>query len=181
MLHPFIVKQFVLVTLIPGFVILQGTAAFAQAKLTVESRVATNGMGPVLTGMTLEEAEAASELKFRVTAGNGACRHVEPTSGIKGVSFIVNEGTIAVAYVSNSQVKTLRGARIGDSEERIRSLYSGQLIPGQSISNRTKALQFVPKDADDRNYRIIFNFAKGRLAYYRSGRLPEVEGLEGCF
>lgn len=158
------------------------SAANAEVKLTTESRLATNGIGPVLTGMTLKEAEQQSGLRFKTTiSGNKSCRHVSPIGGVKNVSFMINEGSIAVAYVSNPQIKTLRGVGIGDSELRIRSLYVGQLEPGESLSRRTKVLQFVPKDAEDKNDRIVFSFVNGKLQSFRAGRLPEVGWLEGCF
>ncbi len=156
--------------------------AQAQASLTTESRLGTNGIGPVLTGMSLEEAIEASGLRFKTgSAGNGGCKDVQPIGGPKNLWFMVNDGSIAVAYVRNPAIKTLRGAKIGDSESKIRSMYPGQLKPAESLSLSMKNLQFVPKDADDRNYRIVFSFRKGNLVGFRSGRLPEVLWVEGCF
>src|ERR687886_480873 len=43
-----------------------------------------------------------------------------------------------------------------------------------------KYLTFVPKDAADKNYRIIFETSKNRVDRFRSGKLPEVEYIEGC-
>lgn len=166
-----------------GIVVSGGSEiAQAQVSLTTESRLGTNGIGPVLTGMSLEEAIEASGLKFKTgSVGNAGCRHVQPIGGPKDLSFMVNNGSIAVANVSNPAIKTLRGAKIGDSEAKIRSMYSRQLKPADSLSLSTKNLQFVPKDADDRNYRIVFSFRKGNLVSFRSGRLPEVLWIEGCF
>ena len=162
-----------------------GSIAQGQVTLTKESRLGTNGIGPVLTGMTLEEAIEASGLRFRTSAagaaGNGSCRDVHPIGGPREISFMVNNGSIAVANVSNPSIKTLRGAQIGDSESKIRLMYPGQLKPAESLSVRTKNLQFVPKDLEDRNYRIVFSFRQGKLVNFRSGRLPEVLWVEGCF
>jgi hypothetical protein len=170
------------VLLSTGIVVSGGSEiAQAQVSLTTESRLGTNGIGPVLTGMSLEEAIEASGLKFKTGASNGGCRHVQPIGGPKGLSFMVNDGAIAVAYANDSAIKTLRGAQIGDSESKIRSMYPGQLKPAESVSGRVKVLQFVPKDAEDRNYRIVFSFRQGKLVNFRSGRLPEVLWLEGCF
>jgi hypothetical protein len=158
-----------------------GLPAQAQVTLTTESRLGTNGIGPVLTGMTLEEVIDASGLRFKTTssAPRGSCKHVQPIGGPKDLSFMANDGTIAVAYVNNPAIKTLRGAQIGDSESKIRSMYPGQLKSAQSL--RKKDLQFVPRDAEDRNHRIVFSFLQGKLVSFRSGRLPEVLWLEGCF
>lgn len=159
-----------------------GLPAQAQVTLTTESRLGTNGIGPVLTGMTLEEVIDASGLRFKTTSsGPGSCKHVQPIGGPKGLWFMMNDGSIAVANVSNPVIKTLRGAQIGDSESKIRSMYPGQLKPAESLSVRTKNLQFVPRDAEDRNHRIVFSFRQGKLVNFRSGRLPEVLWIESCF
>lgn len=171
-------KVFISGLLVIGF----STIAQAQASLTTESRLGTNGIGPVLTGMTVEEAIEASGLRFRTgSSGPGGCRDVQPIGGPKDLSFMVNDGSIAIAYVNNPAIKTLRGAQIGDSESKIRSMYPGQLKPAESLSVRTKNLQFVPRDAEDRNHRIVFSFRQGKLVKFRSGRLPEVLWIEGCF
>ena len=169
-------------TLTLGLLQLSSSAAHSEVKLTAESRMATNGIGPVLTGMSLKEAEKQSGLRFKTTAaGNGSCRHVAPIGGVKDVSFMINEGSIAVAYAMSPRIKTLRGIAIGDSEVKVRSVYVGQLERGESLSGRTKVLQFVPKEEEDKNYRIVFSFVNGKLQSFRSGRLPEVLWLEGCF
>jgi hypothetical protein len=169
---------------VSGLVLTTGFSTIAQAQvtLTTESRLGTNGIGPVLTGMTLKEAIEASGLRFKTSAaGNGSCRHVHPIGGPRELSFMVNNGSIAVANVSNPAIKTLRGEQIGDSESKIRSMYPGQLKPAESLSVRTKNLQFVPRDVEDRNHRIVFSFRQGKLVNFRSGRLPEVLWVEGCF
>jgi hypothetical protein len=44
----------------------------------------------------------------------------------------------------------------------------------------SKHLTFVPKDVADKNYRIIFETTFDRVREFRSGKLPEVEFIEGC-
>lgn len=156
----------------------------AQVKLTEESRVATNGMGPVLVGMTIEEASRSAGIRLvqRTSGGESrGCYYYKPQAGLQGVSFMVIQGRIVrVDVYQNPRIATLRGIRIGDSEERVRSLYPGQIRKAQTVSSRVKALAFVPKDAEDRNYRIIFQLRENRVVHFRSGRLPEVEYIEGC-
>ena len=164
-----------------GLFQLSSSTAHAEVKLTVESRLATNGIGPVLTGMSLKETEKQSGLRFEMSGiFHGSCRYVKPIGGVKNVSFMMNKGSIAVANVMNPQIKTLRDVGIGDSEAKVRSLYAGQLERGESLSSRRKVLQFVPKDEEDKNNRIVFSFSNGKLHSFRSGRLPEVLWIEGC-
>lgn len=159
----------------------------AQVRLTEESRVGTNGIGPVLVGMSVEQASrAAGVTLIRMTSGGESygCYYYKPqTEQPRGVAFMVKQNRIVrVDVFSESSVTTLRGAKIGDTENRIRSLYPGQIKNGPpTVSGRGKNLVFVPRDAADKNYRIIFQTSNdGQVIGYRAGKLPEVEWIEGC-
>jgi len=82
-----------------------------------------------------------------------------------------------------SAITTLSGAKIGDTEARIKALYPGQIkvsphkYTGDSGGHY---LTFVPKDKSDRFYRLIFETDGKQVTNFRSGKLPEVEYVEGC-
>ncbi|MEP0873011.1 hypothetical protein NDA01_24795 [Trichocoleus desertorum AS-A10] len=156
----------------------------AYVKLTEGSRVATNGMGPVLVGMTVREASrnAGVELISTYTNPNG-CAFFRPRYGLTDVSFMATANRIARVDVRNPKVKTLRGAKVGDSEEKIKSLYAGQIqvkLHPYTGSRGGRYLIFVPKDREDQNFRIIFETSSGKVVQYRAGKLPEVDYIEGC-
>jgi tetratricopeptide (TPR) repeat protein len=152
----------------------------AQAVLTEESRLRTNGIGSVLVGMTINQAEQASKYKFKETLRSGQCIQYDLQEGPKALWFLVNQGQIATVNVGNRQVATLRGVRIGDSEARVKELYRGQLQFSKDTPG-SHQLIFIPKDAADRNYRLIFTInSQGKVSGYRAGRLPEVMWQEGC-
>jgi hypothetical protein len=166
------------------------TAVNAQVQLTENSKLALNGIGPIRVGMTVDEASRSAGIKL-VISGSGArdeyqCSYVEPKGEPKGIAFMVTKGRIArVDNFSNKQITTIKGAKIGDTEDRIISLYPGQIQatshPYQRLPlTNQKYLTFVPKDAADKNYRIIFETSKNRVERFRSGKIPEVEQVEGC-
>jgi hypothetical protein len=69
-------------------------------------------------------------------------------------------------------ITTIKGAKIGDTEDRIISLYPGQIqVTQHPYSSRPpyngKYLTFVPKDTADKNYRIIFETSKNRVERFR--------------
>ena len=162
------------------------TSVKAQVQLTEGSKLAINGIGPIRVGMTVDEASQSAGTKLIISGSGGRdeyqCSYVEP----KGIAFMVTKGRIArVDNFSNKQITTIKGAKIGDTEERIFSIYPGQIKatrhPYQGFPPRNgKYLTFVPKDAPDKNYRIIFETANNRVMRFRSGKLPEVEAIEGC-
>ena len=93
---------------------------------------------------------------------------------------MVRNGKIARVNISNQRITTVSGAKIGDTEEKIYSLYPGQIQVTTSLSGRGHILTFVPTSAQDKNYRLVFETSKGSVRFFRSGQLPEVEFIEGC-
>ena len=166
------------------------TAVNAQAQLTENSKLALNGIGPIRVGMTVDEASESAGIKLIISGSGGLdeyqCSYVQPKGEPKGIAFMVTKGRIArVDIFSNKQITTIKGAKIGDTEDRIISLYPGQIQASRHPyerrpSDKAKYLTFVPKDAADKNYRIIFETSKNRVERFRSGKLPEVEAIEGC-
>ena len=161
----------------------------AQVQLTERSKLALDGIGPIRVGMTVDEASRSAGVRL-VSNGGGRdeylCSYFQPQDSPKGISFMVTKGRIArVDNFSNKRITTIKGAKIGDTEEQIISLYPGQIQvtrhPYVSFPpHNGKYLTFVPKDAADKNYRIIFETRKNRVERFRSGQLPDVEAIEGC-
>lgn len=165
------------------------TSASGQAKLTEQSKLAINGIGPIRVGMTVDEASRAAGIQLikqhTVELNEYQCSYLKPKGEPEGISFMVTKGRIARVNINNKRITTIRGAKIGDTINRIISLYPGQIqIIKAPLTSRpegnSKHLTFVPKDADDKNYRIIFETTFDRVREFRSGKLPEVEFLEGC-
>jgi len=160
----------------------------AQAPLTENSKLAINGIGSIRVGMTVDEASRAVGVKLVFVASGPdaySCSYFKPQVEPQGISFMVTKGRIARIDISDKRITTIRGAKIGDSEDRIISLYPGQIqITKNPLAARPKAnskyLTFVPKDAADKNYRLIFQTALNQVIHFRSGKLPEVEFIEGC-
>lgn len=167
------------------------TSVNAQVQLTERSKLALDGIGPIRVGMTVDEASRSAGVRLIKTLSAGRteeyCAYFGVQEGPKGISFMVTNGRIArVDNFSNKRITTIKGAKIGDTEEQIISLYPGQIQvtrhPYQRLPlTNQKYLTFVPKDAADKKYRIIFETSKNRVERFRSGKLPEVEAIEGCF
>ena len=107
------------------------TSVSAQAKLTDRAKLAINGIGPILIGMTVDEASQSAGIRL-IRSGRGAldeyqCFYVQPKGEPKGIRFMVTKGRIARVDISSKRITTISGARIGDNENRILSLYPGQI------------------------------------------------------
>jgi len=157
--------------------------ASGQSQLTAASKLAIDGIGPIRVGMTIQQAEVSARTRLlSVGTHEESCWIVLPQGGPRDISFMVINGEIARVDVSgNSRITTISGAKIGDSEDRIKSLYLGQIrVTPHKYVQGGHYLTFVPTDSSDRQYRMVFETDGRRVKWMRSGRLPEVEYVEGC-
>jgi hypothetical protein len=169
----------------------------AQTQLTEQSKVVIDGIGPIRVGMTVAEAESAAGMKLIEKggrAGMGGCYSLSPQKRPQYMGLMVigkensriNRTQDRIARVDiykGSSISTLSGAKIGDTEARIKALYPGQIkvTPHQYTGPQGgHYLTYTPKDSSDKDFRIIFETLKGRVTQFRSGKLPEVAYVEGC-
>jgi hypothetical protein len=169
----------------------------AQSQLTEQSKLAIDGIGPIRVGMTVAQAEKSANITFTEKGGRAgtSCYYLWPKTGPQGLGLMVissheakpilrNQDRIARVDIFNkSRITTPRGAKIGNTEAQIKAMYPGQIqvTPHQYTGSQGgHYLTFVPKDAADKDYRIVFETLKGRVTQFRSGKLPEVEYVEGC-
>jgi hypothetical protein len=166
-------------------ILVWATSVSARSQLTDGSQLAINGIGPIRVGMTVAEASrsAGVTLVKSRTIQPLFCTYLEPLGGPKGIDFMVIEGRIATVDIRNKRVTTIKGAKIGDSEERIFALYPGQIQATKSLYSHkdNKDLTFVPKDAADQNYRMIFEITNHRVTSFRSGKFPAVKNIAYCY
>ena len=102
--------------------------ASAHSKITNQSKVFINGIGSVQVGMTVAQASQAVGTKLvREGYGNYQCSYYKLQNGTKDIGFMVTNGRIARVDVSKGSISTASGARIGDTEARIKALYPGQI------------------------------------------------------
>jgi hypothetical protein len=158
------------------------SSVLAKPKLDLQSKVQLNGIAAIRVGMTVSEATKAAKIKL-VSIGetNNECYYVQPQSGLKHLSMMVVRGRVARIDINQgSSIKTLSGAGIGDSEQRISSLYHARIEVSPHQYIRGHYLTFIPTDRVDRNYRLIFETDGRKVISYRAGRMPEVGYIEGC-
>ncbi|WP_392534720.1 hypothetical protein [Nostoc sp. C117] len=154
----------------------------AQTKLTNKSKLFINGIEQIRIGMTVSEAAKAGGTRLVGDPPNNSCYYVKPQGKPKDLGFMVTEGRISRVDVwRNSKITTVKGAKIGDTEAEIKSLYPGQIrVTPHNYVQGGHYLTFVPKDQSDKNYRVVFETDGKRVTQFRSGKLPEVEYVEGC-
>jgi hypothetical protein len=144
-----------------------------------EWEVTPAGIGSLRAGMGIAEAQIVMHDNLEVPANLGECGYVKPKTGPQGITIMVEKGEmISRVEVNSGTVATVEGAKIGDTEDRIKSLYPGQVAVQPHKYTDGHYLVVTPKTGGD--YRIVFETDGKKVTRYRSGRLPAVEYVEGC-
>ena len=162
-------------------IVLLLTASFsskAQSKRPAPEPVVTfNSFGPLKVGMTVSKASQALGVSFVKEGDTGECYYVSPKSGFKDISFMVTKGSIARIDVLKRNYSTDKGAKVGDSEARIKRLYKGMYRVSKHFYTDG---HYIEVEMKGRKYSIIFETDGKRVTYIRAGRIPEVGYVEGC-
>jgi hypothetical protein len=141
-----------------------------------------DGLGQIQVGMTLDDAVNMGVLNENPTMKQD-CDFVYPAAGAgipDGVSVMVVKGKVARIDVDTGAVTTDDGAKIGDTEDRLKSIYSGdlQIEPHKYIEGGH--YMTVMGDSASAGKAIVFETDGKRVTMFRAGRLPEVKWVEGC-
>jgi hypothetical protein len=140
--------------------------------------VTAEGIGALRAGMTTREASAA--LGAPLPAVTSAECEMMPLPGAPGEAYLMVVADTVVRFdVRDSRFATAAGARVGDSEARIEGLYPGgvRVQPHKYTSGR----YLVVPAPGDTTRRLVFETDSARtVTTFRSGRIPEVEWVEGC-
>ena len=135
------------------------------------------GVGPVRVGMSLKELRSAVhalEVEPELTPG---CTYATPRTSGGDLSFMLSGDVVARVDVSKRGFRTRSGARIGDSEDRIKELYRGRVEVSQHAYANG---HYLTVHSEDRRYAVVFETDGKVVTSFRIGRLPEVLYIEGC-
>jgi hypothetical protein len=152
---------------------------FGPPRLSNRSTVSTVGLDEIHFGMTVAAAQQAAGTVLVPAGPTGACYHVVPHDAPEGIVFLVHSGTIERVDINGGPITTRSGVGVGSPESMVTDLF-GDRIEREVRVDGTVDLVFVPSDAGDQNYRVVFNVSEGVVRAYKSGRLPMVRLDTGC-
>lgn len=145
-------------------------------------QVSIRGYGPIESGMTLAQAaEAGKRPLTAVSPGAEECDYIRfEGDSTRGIQFMVVQGRIARVDVHDSTISTSHGVRIGDSEASVQDKYAERVTVTPHKYEEGHYLTVAPAAPADSGHEIVFETDGARVTTYRSGRVPEVEYVEGC-
>lgn len=151
----------------------------AQSKRAPQYVVSFDSFGSVKVGMTVSKASKALGVRLARDAGyeGNSCYYVSPKGSFKNVAFMMAGQQIARIDIDGKEYSTDRGAKVGDTEAKIKLLYKGMYkvskhpyVDGHYIEVKMKGGK----------YSLIFETDGKRVTSFRAGRFPEVGYIEGC-
>ena len=155
-----------------------GTARDSVSDLALSEE----GLGQIQIGMNLTDAVNMGLLNENPTM-NTQCDFVFPAVGAgipDGVSVMVVKGRIARIDVDTGSVTTEDGAKIGDTEDHIKSIYGDEVKVAPHKYIEGGHYMTVAGDSASAGKALVFETDGKRVTMFRGGRLPEVKWVEGC-
>ena len=150
----------------------------ADTSRTPDMVVTEYGIGPIRTGMTVAQANAAIGGGFAAPkGGTSGCTYAVLTKAPRGLWVMLETGRVTRIEVRSGSIPTSAGAKIGDSESRIKSLYPGVASTPHKYVTGGHYLTVMGSDPANR---IVFETDGSRVTTFRSGKIPAVENVEGC-
>jgi len=109
------------------------------------------------------------------------CTYWRPANAPRGVSFMIEDGTVVRSDVDSGGAKTAEGIGIGSTEEAIRAAY-GQHLTVQLHKYQWEAgwRYFIYLPPQDSSNAIVFETNGKTVQNYRVGRRPQVQYVERC-
>ena len=153
-------------------------ATASPAPLTVTAF----GIGRVRAGMLVRDASALLNGALVAPSGrdSAACDYLTWRNSPPGVKVMTERGRIARVEVDSGATTTDAGARIGDSEARIRELYGNRVRVEPHKYTTGRYLIVTPATLTDTLFRLVFETDGQRVTRFRSGVMPPVLYVEGC-
>ena len=160
------------------------TTSTPKERLTANSRLSLDGIGPVDIGMTLDQASAAAGVAIRIDPSDPfgpACQHAFAAE-VPGIAFMVIHGRIERVDVGGpGGVTTVSGIGTGDTEEAVKRTYPGRIrVEGHPYVPTGHYLVYTPADPALAHLSMIFETDGQVVTRFRAGLKAAVSQIEGC-
>lgn len=141
--------------------------------------VSARGVHGARIGGSAVAARAALGLA-PVAVPGGDCTYLDATTLPVALLFMTERDSLVRIDVRDSTVTTAEGARIGDTEARINSLYAGRVTTTPHKYTGPAGHYLTVAIPGDTASLIVFETDGRHVTTFRVGRKPAVQYVEGC-
>ncbi len=152
-----------------------------EPAFTASSKLTTVGLDEVFFGDPVDFAAEEASTTWTGLPPEGSrpqCFTVQPATGPAGIFFTVLDGFIERVDITNPIITTRSGAGVGSNEADLVELFGDRLEVTDIDGGRE--IMFVPADAQDRQFRIIWTTDGATVVSMRAGRVPFVLTSAPC-
>lgn len=148
---------------------------------TAASKLSTVGLDELFFGDPVDFAAEVAETTWVGLAPEGErpqCYTVQPATGPAGIFFTVVDGFVERVDITNPIITTRSGAGVGFAEAGLTELFGDSLETAELEGGRE--ITFVPSDASDRDFRIVWVTDGNAVVSMRAGRVGIVTPSSPC-
>jgi hypothetical protein len=146
--------------------------------------VTEHGLGPLRAGLAIPEVGRFLPGAISIPEGEetSPCSYADWPEAPPGVYVLIEKGVITRIEVDSASIATAAGARVGDTEQHIESLYPGRVERQlhKSTDGRYLIVRAPASESDATDYRIVFETDGERVIRYRAGVYPVVLYEDAC-
>jgi hypothetical protein len=147
--------------------------AGSAAALPKSAKITTAGLGAVKIGMTERQVEKAAKRAITREGDLNGCSSAKLGDKVFGL-FTGNR--LARIYVNSRRYATKSGLRVGATEAQVRAAYGSQVV--------VRRHKYDPNghymEIRDGNRKVVFVTDGSKVGEISTGRLPEIDYVEGC-
>ena len=152
-----------------------------EPAFTAASKLTTLGLDEMFFGDPVDFAAEVADTVWTGLPAEGSrpqCYTVQPQGGPAGIHFTVMDGSIERVDITNPIITTRSGAGVGFSEAALIDLFGDSLDIEDVVG--AKQMTFVPTDAADQAFRIIWVTDGNAVISMRAGRTTIVTPSSPC-
>ncbi len=143
--------------------------------------VTIQGLGGVVPGMNMTQTAAALGGTFAGADTTIGCHETVMPGAPGKIGIMMIDGRVGALFTADTAIRTDLGARVGDTEAHIDSLYAGRLsVQPHKYLAQGHYMVVLPNSPVDSLRRIIFETNGSRVTELRTGILPAVAYTEHC-
>ena len=156
----------------------RSTGEYVADAGTLEWAVGLDGVGPLRFGEDVSQLARHFAPDVDTAVIGDACTYVAMSDAPDSVAFMLEGRRLVRVDVSGAHTPTLEGARVGDAEATITTLYpNARREPHKYTDGFYLVVLASPTDT---LHRYVFETDGRRVTRYRAGIFPPVAYVEGC-
>jgi hypothetical protein len=163
-------------------------STMAPGQSAVDWTVYLRRVGPLRIGMPLSEVRRVLRDPQAFLAwtdkepDDSECAYLQSSRIPKSLGFMFQKGSLVRIDIRERGVRTASGAEVGDTEDRIKQMYPGRTVvePHHYLPENGHYINYIPMDAVDSNYGVVFETENSRVTSFRIGTRAAIALVEGC-